>query len=230
MTRFGLQLWSQQTDWPGFRDAAVAADADAGMRSGFRDKGSPDGHLQCRGNSPTGGLERAHGRRRADLEDAPRTAGRGQHLPEPRAGRQDRYSRLTTSDGWAMLGIGADWFEREHDAYGIPFGASVGERLDRLDESVMLLRRLLDGERFSHEGRFYTLHDALCAPRPIEGLTCDLLHRGPGQRDAPDRGAAGMCRETMAGRSRRPGPGSRSSPSTARLPTSGVTWRRSRRP
>jgi Coenzyme F420-dependent N5,N10-methylene tetrahydromethanopterin reductase and related flavin-dependent oxidoreductases len=26
MTRFGLQLWSQQTDWPGFRDAALAAE------------------------------------------------------------------------------------------------------------------------------------------------------------------------------------------------------------
>jgi len=25
--KFGLQLWSQQTDWPGFRDAALAAEA-----------------------------------------------------------------------------------------------------------------------------------------------------------------------------------------------------------
>jgi alkanesulfonate monooxygenase SsuD/methylene tetrahydromethanopterin reductase-like flavin-dependent oxidoreductase (luciferase family) len=32
----------------------------------------------------------------------------------------------------------------------------------------MLLRRLLDGERFSHEGRFYTLRDALCEPRPVQ--------------------------------------------------------------
>jgi alkanesulfonate monooxygenase SsuD/methylene tetrahydromethanopterin reductase-like flavin-dependent oxidoreductase (luciferase family) len=30
------------------------------------------------------------------------------------------------------------------------------------------MRRLLDGERFSHEGRFYTFHDALCEPRPIQ--------------------------------------------------------------
>ena len=30
--RFGLQLWSQQTDWPGFRDAALAAE-DAGWDS-----------------------------------------------------------------------------------------------------------------------------------------------------------------------------------------------------
>jgi alkanesulfonate monooxygenase SsuD/methylene tetrahydromethanopterin reductase-like flavin-dependent oxidoreductase (luciferase family) len=32
----------------------------------------------------------------------------------------------------------------------------------------MLMRRLLDGERFSHEGRFYTFHDALVAPRPVQ--------------------------------------------------------------
>ena len=65
-------------------------------------------------------------------------------------------------------GIGGAWFEREHDAFGIDFFDSPGQRLDRLDESVMLLRRLLDGERFSHEGRFYTFHDALCTPRPIQ--------------------------------------------------------------
>src|SRR4029079_3158275 len=32
----------------------------------------------------------------------------------------------------------------------------------------MLMRRLLDGERFSHEGRFYAFHDALVAPRPVQ--------------------------------------------------------------
>jgi alkanesulfonate monooxygenase SsuD/methylene tetrahydromethanopterin reductase-like flavin-dependent oxidoreductase (luciferase family) len=32
----------------------------------------------------------------------------------------------------------------------------------------MLLRRLLDGERFSHDGRFYTFRDALCEPRPLQ--------------------------------------------------------------
>src|SRR6266545_5668238 len=73
------------------------------------------------------------------------------------------------SDGRAVLGIGGAWFEREHEAFGIAeFGSGFGERLDRLDESVMLLRRLLDGERITHAGRFYTLTDALCEPRPIQ--------------------------------------------------------------
>jgi alkanesulfonate monooxygenase SsuD/methylene tetrahydromethanopterin reductase-like flavin-dependent oxidoreductase (luciferase family) len=72
------------------------------------------------------------------------------------------------SGGRAVLGIGGAWFEREHDAFGIHFGTGFGERLDRLDEAVMLMRRLLDGERFSHEGRFYTFRDALCEPRPVQ--------------------------------------------------------------
>jgi alkanesulfonate monooxygenase SsuD/methylene tetrahydromethanopterin reductase-like flavin-dependent oxidoreductase (luciferase family) len=30
------------------------------------------------------------------------------------------------------------------------------------------MRRLLAGERVTHEGRFYRMHDALCEPRPIQ--------------------------------------------------------------
>ena len=40
------------------------------------------------------------------------------------------------SNGRAILGIGAAWFEKEHEAHGIRFGASPGQRLDWLDESV----------------------------------------------------------------------------------------------
>jgi alkanesulfonate monooxygenase SsuD/methylene tetrahydromethanopterin reductase-like flavin-dependent oxidoreductase (luciferase family) len=75
------------------------------------------------------------------------------------------------SNGRAILGIGGAWFEREHDGYGFDetWGSGFPERLDRLDESVMLLRRLLDGERIEeHIGRFYTMRDALCEPRPVQ--------------------------------------------------------------
>jgi alkanesulfonate monooxygenase SsuD/methylene tetrahydromethanopterin reductase-like flavin-dependent oxidoreductase (luciferase family) len=73
------------------------------------------------------------------------------------------------SAGRAVLGIGGAWFAREHAAFGIDFGASVGERLDRLDEAVGLMRRLLDGERFDHAGRFYRFDEALLSPRPVQG-------------------------------------------------------------
>jgi alkanesulfonate monooxygenase SsuD/methylene tetrahydromethanopterin reductase-like flavin-dependent oxidoreductase (luciferase family) len=72
------------------------------------------------------------------------------------------------SNGRAVLGIGGAWFDREHEAFGIDFGRSPGERLDWLGEAVPLMRRLLDGELVTHEGPFYTFTDALCEPRPIQ--------------------------------------------------------------
>ena len=73
------------------------------------------------------------------------------------------------SGGRAILGIGGAWFEREHEAFGIDFGSGFGERLDRLDESVGLLRRLLDGELIAdHQGAAYRMHDALVEPRPVQ--------------------------------------------------------------
>ena len=85
------------------------------------------------------------------------------------------------SDGRAILGIGGAWFEREHEAFGIDFGAGFGERLDRLGEAVPLLRRLLDGERVTHAGRYYTMTDAVCEPRPVQAHL-PILIGGSGPR------------------------------------------------
>lgn len=45
----------------------------------------------------------------------------------------------------------------------------------------MLMRRLLDGERFSHDGPAYTFHDALNEPRPIQAHL-PILIGGSGRR------------------------------------------------
>jgi alkanesulfonate monooxygenase SsuD/methylene tetrahydromethanopterin reductase-like flavin-dependent oxidoreductase (luciferase family) len=72
------------------------------------------------------------------------------------------------SDGRAMLGLGAGWFTREHEAYGIDFGASPGERIRWLDESADICRRLLDGERVTvTEGR-YRIDDLEMLPPPVQ--------------------------------------------------------------
>jgi F420-dependent oxidoreductase-like protein len=164
--RFGLQLWSQQTSWPAFRDAALAADA-----KGWDSVWTWDHVLAIfgpweqpifEGWGVLAGLAPLTSNVRLGLMVGANTFRNPGHT-----------AKLATtldhlSNGRAVLGIGGAWFEREHDAYGIEFWSGFGERLDRLDEAVMLMRRLLDGERFSHEGRFYTMHDALLAPRPIQ--------------------------------------------------------------
>jgi alkanesulfonate monooxygenase SsuD/methylene tetrahydromethanopterin reductase-like flavin-dependent oxidoreductase (luciferase family) len=165
--RFGAQLWSQQTDWPAWRDAAVAAD-DAGWDSVWTWD-----HLLAifgpweqpifEGWSVLSAIGPLTKRVRLGLMVGANTF-RNPGITAKLATTLDHVS-----GGRAVLGIGGAWFEREHEAFGIPdWGSGVGERLDRLDESVMLMRRLLDGERVSHSGRFYTLTDALCEPRPIQ--------------------------------------------------------------
>jgi F420-dependent oxidoreductase-like protein len=177
--RFGLQLWAQQTDWPGFRDAALA-----GESAGWDSIWTWD-HLLAifgpweqpilEGWSVLAGLGPLTSKVRLGLMVGANTF-RNPGLTAKLATTLDHLS-----GGRAVLGIGGAWFEREHDAFGIHYGASVGERLDRLDESVMLIRRLLDGEQFSHEGRFYTMHDALNLPRPIQAHL-PILVGGSGPR------------------------------------------------
>jgi F420-dependent oxidoreductase-like protein len=71
------------------------------------------------------------------------------------------------SGGRAELGIGAAWYEREHQYFGIPF-PKLGERFDRLEEQLAILTGIWDtkpGERFSFEGKFYQVTDCASIPR-----------------------------------------------------------------
>ena len=73
------------------------------------------------------------------------------------------------SNGRAILGIGAAWFEKEHEAHDIRFGLSPGQRLDWLDESVGLQRRLLDGEVVtSSPAGHYAMLRAHQLPLPVQ--------------------------------------------------------------
>jgi alkanesulfonate monooxygenase SsuD/methylene tetrahydromethanopterin reductase-like flavin-dependent oxidoreductase (luciferase family) len=177
--RFGLQMWSQQTSWPAFRDTALAAE-----QAGWDSIWTWD-HLLAifgpweqpifEGWSVLMGLGPLTSRVRLGLMVGANTF----RYPAHTAKLATTLDHL--SNGRAILGIGGAWFEREHEAYGIPFGSGFGERLDRLDESVMLMRRLLDGERFSHGGPAYPMSDSLVAPRPIQSHL-PILVGGSGPR------------------------------------------------
>ena len=164
--RFGAQLWSQASGWPRFRDAAREAEA-AGWDSIWTWDHllsiiGPSDQPIFEGWSALAALSSVTTRVRLGLMVGANTF-RNPGLTAKLATTLDHVS-----DGRAVLGIGGAWMEREHEAFGIHFGAGFGERLDRLDEAVMLLRRLLDGERVTHEGPYYTLRDAICEPRPIQ--------------------------------------------------------------
>jgi alkanesulfonate monooxygenase SsuD/methylene tetrahydromethanopterin reductase-like flavin-dependent oxidoreductase (luciferase family) len=166
--RIGFLLWPQTADWPAIRDAAVRAE-----RAGAASLWTWD-HLNSivgpwegpilEGWSVLAGWSQVTSRVTLGLMVGANTF-RNPGLTAKLAVTLDHMS-----GGRAILGIGGAWFEREHEAFGIDFGSGFGERLDRLDESVSLLRRLLDGERIAdHAGAAYRMHDALAEPGPVQG-------------------------------------------------------------
>jgi F420-dependent oxidoreductase-like protein len=71
------------------------------------------------------------------------------------------------SEGRAMLGIGAAWFEREHHGLGVPYPA-VAERFERLEETLRICNQMWDPhDNGPFEGKHYQLAETLCSPQPI---------------------------------------------------------------
>jgi alkanesulfonate monooxygenase SsuD/methylene tetrahydromethanopterin reductase-like flavin-dependent oxidoreductase (luciferase family) len=69
--------------------------------------------------------------------------------------------RLTR--GRLEVGIGSGWHEREHAAFGVPFG-SASERFDRLEEALAVLRGLWTTEGFTFAGQYVSVADAPRVP------------------------------------------------------------------
>src|SRR5204862_3595443 len=85
------------------------------------------------------------------------------------------------SGGRAMLGIGAAWYEEEHDGFGFDF-PRAGERLDRLEEAVQICRALFRDERPTWKGRYYSITDARNVPGPVRDGGPPIMIGGGGER------------------------------------------------
>jgi len=84
------------------------------------------------------------------------------------------------SKGRCILGIGAGYFQAEHEAYGIPLG-TIGERHRRLVEALQVLRGLFENQRTTFEGHYYRLKDAPLAPKPVQARL-PILIGGRGEK------------------------------------------------
>jgi probable F420-dependent oxidoreductase len=81
------------------------------------------------------------------------------------------------SGGRLELGLGAGWRRSDYRQLGYRY-AEPGRRIDRLVESIRIVKRLLAGETVTHRGEHYTLEGARIAPRPIQRPV--PLHIGAG--------------------------------------------------
>ena len=84
------------------------------------------------------------------------------------------------SDGRLELGLGAGHARPEYERAGIGFDPAP-VRVDRLEEAVVVLRRLLDGESVTFSGDHYNLRNERCDPRPAQNHV-PLLIGGGGRR------------------------------------------------
>ncbi|MCU1358194.1 MAG: class F420-dependent oxidoreductase [Acidimicrobiales bacterium] len=83
------------------------------------------------------------------------------------------------SGGRAQLGIGAGWYELEHEAFGIDFGTFT-DRFEKLEESLQIVLPLLRDQRVTFEGRHYQVTDAFNSPPPISKIP--VMIGGGGER------------------------------------------------
>ncbi len=70
------------------------------------------------------------------------------------------------SGGRATLGIGAGWFELEHQSLGFEFGTFT-DRFEKLEEALQIIIPLLRGERVTFDGAHYQVADAFNVPAPV---------------------------------------------------------------
>ena len=83
------------------------------------------------------------------------------------------------SNGRAFCGLGAGWWLREHQAYGLDF-PDAKSRLDSLQVCIETLRALWAPGTKAHSGRYVHLPETTCYPRPVGQVP--ILVGGSGER------------------------------------------------
>src|SRR4051794_40276624 len=186
MTRLGYQI--PNFTYPGVGPdglfAAIAAQAAAADRSGFDTVlvmdhfyqlpmiGTPDQYmLECYT------LLAALARETRNVRLSALVTGNTYRAPTLLA------KEVTTLDivsgGRAQLGIGAGWFELEHDSLGFEFG-TFSDRFEKLEESLQIITGMFAGERPSLDGKRYTVSEAINEPPPIGPIP--ILIGGNGEK------------------------------------------------
>jgi alkanesulfonate monooxygenase SsuD/methylene tetrahydromethanopterin reductase-like flavin-dependent oxidoreductase (luciferase family) len=176
----GITLWNQAATWAEFEGAAMRAD-----QLGYDHVWTWD-HLYAITGDPyqpvfegyvaLGALAKVTSRTRLGLFVGANT------FRNPGLVAKSLATLDHASGGRIIAGLGAAWNELEHEAYGIEFGRSPGERLDWLDEAVAAVRALFAGEAVtSPPGGRYAFRDLRLIPPPVQ-RPLPIMIGGSGER------------------------------------------------
>lgn len=165
--RFGALCWNQYTDWPALLEAGVRAD-----RLGYDTLWTWD-HLYPIVGDP-------HGPNYEGWLTLTAWAARTEHVRiglmvganpyrEPSLVAKMATTLDHISNGRAILGIGAAWFEGEAHDFGFEFGDGAPERLRWLRQALPIMRGMLDGTEPSAEpGSRYRTQHVRNLPAPVQ--------------------------------------------------------------
>jgi F420-dependent oxidoreductase-like protein len=85
------------------------------------------------------------------------------------------------SGGRLEFGIGAGVQKEEHDAYGFPF-LEPQVRIERLNESVEIIKKMWIEEKVSYHGKHYQIEEAVCEPKPLQKPQPPITIGGGGEK------------------------------------------------
>ncbi len=85
------------------------------------------------------------------------------------------------SGGRAMLGIGAAWYDREHEGLGVPF-PPVAERFERLEETLQIVLQMWSDDDGPYAGTHYSLAETINVPQAISQPHPPIMIGGSGEK------------------------------------------------
>jgi len=85
------------------------------------------------------------------------------------------------SGGRTYFGIGAAWFQEEHEGFGVPY-PPVKERFERLEEAIQIANGMWSDSDAGYEGEHYAPGRLLNVPAAISSPRPKLLIGGGGEQ------------------------------------------------
>jgi alkanesulfonate monooxygenase SsuD/methylene tetrahydromethanopterin reductase-like flavin-dependent oxidoreductase (luciferase family) len=164
--RLGALCWNQYTDWPSLLEAGIRAE-----RLGYHTLWTWD-HLYPIIGDSNGPIFEGWLTTTAWAQATERI-GIGLMVGANTFRNPTLVAKMATtldhiSNGRAILGIGAAWFDEEHRAFGLEFGDGPPERLRWLGEALPIMRGMLDGTEPTARGPHYFSRHTRNLPAPIQ--------------------------------------------------------------
>jgi probable F420-dependent oxidoreductase len=85
------------------------------------------------------------------------------------------------SEGRLVLGLGCGWHEAEYHSMGLTF-ASPGERVQKLEDTVAVMKAHFSGEPIEFDGKALQVHDYIGAPMPARRPHPEIMIGGSKKR------------------------------------------------